>query len=197
MEPAKKLMVPCFSMKDSACIQTETRLRSLNKQGTAAAAASALCEFSGVALDGPPGHHASVGSLHLHLCSCRRQARRCRAEPARNATPRRLGAVAVPPRSNPPRPTRGLLNPVAALFHCGHARRRGRAIRWVPAGPRRRTTGWSTSASVSRRDGQVRSSVAVFSPAGYRLWPSRLISLRSVLGFRLVPVPLFDGAAGF
>ena len=188
MEPAKDLTIPCLSMKDSACIQTQL-VCDLNEQGTAAAMRPVF--------RGGLGWIPQAASFHWLIAPALVLLSATGAEPARNATPRRLGAVAVPPRSNPPRPTRGLLNPVAALFHCGHARRRGRAIRWVPAGPRRRTTGWSTSASVSRRDGQVRSSVAVFSPAGYRLWPSRLISLRSVLGFRLVPVPLFDGAAGF
>jgi len=192
MEPAKDLTIPCLSMKDSACIQTQL-VCDLNEQGTAAALRPVF--------RGGLGWIPQAASFHWLIAPALVLLSATGAVPRGTGTQRNSSAAGrrrCPPH-DPIHPGRlvGLLNPVAALFHCGHARRRGRAIRWVPAGPRRCTTGWSTSASVSRRDGQVRSSVAVFSPAGYRLWPSRLISLRNVLGFRLVPVPLFDGAAGF
>jgi len=97
MEPAKDLTIPCLSMKDSAYIQTQL-VCDLNEQGTAAAMRPVF--------RGGLGWIPQAASFHWLIAPALVLLSATGAEPARNATPRRLGAVAVPPRSNPPRPTR-------------------------------------------------------------------------------------------
>jgi hypothetical protein len=125
MEPAKNLTIPCFSMKDSACIQTRTCLRSQRTRHGAASAASALCEFSVLALDGSP--HAFIAPAPAFLSATG-------ALPRGTGTQRNSLAPSLSTH-DPIHPGRlvGLLNPVAALFRCVHTRRGGRPGAWSAA----------------------------------------------------------------